>query len=78
MNDAFDHAKANANPDCPKCLGTGRYCYTTRGTPHFTICDLCCRHDRGWWQLSMEGYGKDGGKFCCRAGCGKVVESLPK
>jgi hypothetical protein len=72
MTNAFEHARANASLNCPKCHGTGKYQYTTRGTPHFTVCDLCCKHDMGWWLL-REHYGKDNGKWCCRAGCGKTV-----
>lgn len=76
MNDSFEHAKENANPDCIKCLGTGQYKYSTHGTLHFTICDLCCKHDRGWWML-REHYGKNNGKWCCRAGCGKTLAEKP-
>lgn len=74
MANSFEHAMANANKDCPKCHGTGRYQYSTRGTPHHTICDLCCKHDRGFWQLK-EHYGKNNNKWCCRAGCGYVRDN---
>lgn len=76
MNDAFEHAAQNASPDCPKCKGTGSYQYSTHGTPHFTICNLCCKHDRGWWLLE-EYYGADNGKWCCKAGCGKTEKENP-
>ena len=76
MTDSFHHAKANAAPDCPKCGGTGSYQYSSRGTPHFTICNLCCKHDRGWWKLEKH-YGENNGKWCCKAGCGKTVDSPP-
>ena len=76
MSDAFDHAAKNARPDCPRCGGTGKYVYTTHGTPHSTICNLCCLHDRGWWMLT-EGYGENNGKWCCKAGCGKILEEIP-
>ena len=71
--DAFAHARMNAKPDCPKCGGAGSYMYDHN---HRTICDLCCRHDRGWWQLG-EVHGVKAGKWCCRAGCGKVVGEQP-
>lgn len=70
MDDAFENAARNANPDCPKCKGTGQYCYTRIGTPHFTICDLCCLHNQGYWRLSSSYSGYPG--MCCRAGCGLV------
>jgi len=74
--EAFERAATTAKPDCPKCHGTGKFQYSTRGTPHFTICDLCCTHAYGWWKLG-EHYGRDNGKWCCRGGCGKVVEQIP-
>jgi hypothetical protein len=74
--DSFDHARANARPGCPKCKGTGEYQYSTHGTPHFTVCDLCCRHDRGWWKLEHH-YGEKNGLWCCSAGCGLTVEAPP-
>lgn len=72
---AFDHAAANARPECPRCGGTGQYQFTTHGTPKFTICNLCCKHDRGWWQLSE--HHSQPGKWCCRAGCGYVSPTDP-
>jgi len=69
--DVWANAAQHAKPDCPKCKGTGQYQYSTHGTPHFTICDLCCPHNMGWWLLEQH-YGKDNGKLCCRAGCGKT------
>lgn len=76
MTDNFQHARANAQPDCPRCGGTGSYQYTTRGTPNFTVCDMCCKHDRGWWKLEKH-YGENNNKWCCRAGCGKTVDTPP-
>jgi len=73
-NDSFEHAKQNANKDCPKCHGAGSYQYSTHGTPHFTICNLCCKHDRGFWKL-VEHYGNDNGKWCCIAGCGFLKDT---
>lgn len=68
MSDSFAHARANARPDCPKCNGTGAISYDEN---HTTICRACCKHDRGWWLLERH-YGKDNGKLCCLAGCGKT------
>jgi hypothetical protein len=76
-NDTFEHAAANASPDCLRCNGTGAYVYTTHGTPHSTICNLCCKHDRGWWLLEKY-YGAHNGQWCCGAGCGHTVKEKPK
>lgn len=73
MNDAFEHARAGAKPGCPKCKGTGAYMHDHN---HGTICPRCCRHDRGFWLLK-EYYGADNGKWCCRAGCGFVMDFDP-
>ena len=72
MTGPFEHARKNANPDCLVCHGTGTYMYDK---DHGTICPRCCKHDMGWWQLT-EAYG-DAGKWCCKAGCGKTVDSQP-
>ena len=53
---------------CPRCKGAGFYQYTTHGTPHAKPCDVCCRHDQGFWLLP-EGYVNQG-QHCCTAGCG--------
>lgn len=66
-SDAFVHAAANAKPDCPKCGGTGSYMYDHN---HGTICDLCCKHDQGFWQLGE--HHAEPGKWCCLAGCGQT------
>ena len=77
MSDGFDRAKTRGGkPGCPKCRGAGVYVYTTHGTPHSTVCDLCCPHDAGWWLLQKY-YGENNGKWCCRGGCGKVIEKEP-
>ncbi|ARR55181.1 hypothetical protein HY78_17890 [Rhizorhabdus wittichii DC-6] len=70
-----EHASAavTAHPDCPKCLGTGTYRY---GERRLAICDLCCRHNRGWWQLEGA-YGADNGRWACKAGCGLVLDTPP-
>jgi hypothetical protein len=71
--DLFAHAAANAKPDCPRCGGAGKYMYDHN---HGTICNLCCRHDLGWWQLG-EHHSKPG-HWCCSAGCGHIIEHPPK
>ncbi len=63
---------AGAASECPKCQGVGWYRYDEI---HSTVCDLCCKHDQGWFQLS-EHYGSNNGKWCCKA-CGKLVDELP-
>lgn len=71
--DPFAHAAAQANPDCPKCKGKGSYMYDHN---HGKICEVCCRHDRGWWQLGE--MHANPGHWCCRAGCGYSVETKPE
>ena len=71
--DVWANARANAKPDRPKCHGTGKWKYDHN---HATICDICCQHNMGWWQL-REHYGKDNDKWCCRAGCGHTREANP-
>ena len=66
--DHWKHAKDNANTDCPKCHGSGTFMYDKE---HSTICNECCKHTLGWWEL-VEHYGKNNGKMCCLAGCGFV------
>lgn len=68
---AFERAAKNADPSCPKCKGTGRYQYSATGTPHFTICDRCCKHGGSpRWRLSSPYSGYPG--MCCGDGCGHV------
>jgi hypothetical protein len=60
---------------CKKCDGTGWYApMYQRGTPHATKCDACCKHEGEPWLLSE--YHMDSGKWCCRAGCGQVWDTL--
>lgn len=72
--DVWDNAKKNAKKDCPKCHGTGQYYYDNE---HGTICALCCQHNMGWWKLEKH-YGKNNGKWCCKAGCGTTKRTIPK
>ena len=71
--DSHANAAVNADPACTKCYGTGSFvCAENR----MRICDACCKHNMGWWQL--EGYyGPDNGKWACKAGCGWVVKAPP-
>lgn len=70
----FENAKANAKLDCPKCHGTGQWRYDDT---HYTVCNLCCKHNMGYWQLKRGYYGKNDGKWCCMAGCGQILEDVP-
>jgi len=74
LSEAFDNAKRNARPDCPKCKGTGSFMYDHN---HRTVCDLCCIHNMGWWKLEKN-YGDDNGKWCCKAGCGLKLAEQPQ
>jgi hypothetical protein len=69
--DAYASAAMNADPDCKKCQGTGVY---QRDDQHLAICDLCCKHNQGWWQLEGA-YGQDNGRWACKAGCGVIIDS---
>jgi hypothetical protein len=72
LTNVFRHAAENARPDCPTCKGAGVYMYDEN---HSTICRACCRHDLGWWQLTE--LHAHPGHWCCKAGCGYTVETLP-
>jgi hypothetical protein len=63
--------------DCPKCKGTGWHMYSH---DHSTICDACCKHEEGWWDLTehYSGYKKDADNGCCRKGCGTLRRDLIK
>lgn len=73
MSDSFVHAAQSASKDCHKCNGTGSYMYDHN---HGTVCDMCCKHDRGFWQL-LKHYGDNNGKWCCLAGCGYTLSFNP-
>jgi hypothetical protein len=63
---------------CKKCNGEGWYFYDHN---HSTICDQCCTHDKGWWDLTKELHGSlyiDGGdNGCCLNGCGTMRRDTP-
>lgn len=72
--DVWENARKNANRNCPQCRGTGSYMYDHN---HSTICKQCCKHNMGWFKL-VEHYGENNNKWCCRAGCGRVVDEKPE
>ena len=59
----------NVSAICEKCNGTGKWQYDDI---HITVCDKCCKHDKGWWELTEAhgGYIAGGDNGCCLAGCG--------
>lgn len=73
MTNSFEHAKAGAKADCAKCRGTGSFMYDHN---HSTVCNVCCKHDRGFWLLERS-YGANNGKWCCFAGCGMLMTFNP-
>jgi hypothetical protein len=70
--DALDHARANAKSDCAVCNGTGTFKYDHN---HSTVCGKCCKHDRGFWQLTK--HHSNPGHWCCLAGCGYTLTFNP-
>lgn len=72
MSDVWSNARHNAEPECSKCRGAGTYMYDHN---HGKICELCCKHNMGWWQLT-EGFANPGW-WCCLAGCGFSVPERP-
>lgn len=71
--DTHISAALTADPACPKCHGSGVY-YISERT--IAVCDRCCKHNQGWWQLESV-YGADNGRWACKAGCGAVVNTPP-
>lgn len=72
-SDPHVSAAMNADRDCTKCKGAGVY---RRDEHHLAICDLCCKHNQGWWRLEGA-YGVDNGRWACKAGCGVIVDTPP-
>lgn len=62
---------------CSKCNGTGWYAYDHN---HSKICEHCCTHPDGWWELTEHyyRYEKDKDNACCRKGCGTMRRDLIK
>lgn len=71
--DVYASAALNADPGCAKCGGTGVH---QCGEDRLCICDSCCKHNQGWWQLEG-GYGVDNGRWACKVGCGIIVDQPP-
>ncbi len=61
--------------NCHKCDGTGYYGYDD---VHSKVCEVCCSHDGGWWELTEYYYGYQSGKnnLCCQKGCGTLFRDL--
>jgi hypothetical protein len=71
--DVYASAAMNADPACATCHGAGVYRYSERAT---AICNACCKHNQGWWQLEGA-YGADNGRWACKIGCGAIVDVPP-
>ena len=71
--DMLASAAMDADPHCGQCHGSGILRQDER---HYSICRHCCRHSQGWWQLEGA-YGKDNGRWACKAGCGAIVDMPP-
>lgn len=58
-----------------ECKGTGWRPYDRN---HTQVCEFCCKHDPGWWELtpSSAGYKKGENNLCCKAGCGTMKRDL--
>ena len=72
-SDVYANAAMNADRDCTLCGGAGVYRYSDQS---MAICNSCCKHNQGWWQLEGH-YGADNGKWACKLGCGAIVETPP-
>lgn len=55
---------------CPKCNGTKWYQYSTTGTPHSKICEVCCTHEGTPVADTANGKPND---YYCAVGCGTKV-----
>lgn len=62
---------------CKKCDGTGRYAYDKN---HTKICEDCCKHEKGWWELTevYGGYIEGSDNRCCVNGCGAMYRDVHK
>lgn len=54
---------------CPKCNGAGHYFYDEI---HATPCEVCCKHDHGWWRQT-DNFPQPG-RLTCRRGCGATKD----
>ena len=75
-NMSLSATRPGDGPVCDVCKGKGLYAYDEN---HAKPCEYCCKHDKGWWELTpmFEHYeaGKD--NSCCLAGCGTMRRDLP-
>lgn len=64
------------NARCAFCAGTGWRQYDEN---HAQVCEHCCKHHKGWWELTEHhaGYVAGADNACCRAGCGTMRRDLP-
>ena len=64
------------DPNCTLCKGTGWFAYDSN---HSTVCGRCCRHDGGFWSLTLahQGYSQ-GDRWCCLNGCGFALSFNPE
>lgn len=62
--------------ECKKCGGSGAYQYDDR---HTKLCEACCTHPEGWWELTEHyvSYQKGADNRCCQRGCGTMARDLP-
>lgn len=60
---------------CPKCNGTGWYNYDHN---HSTVCNECCTHSEGWWEVTKHynGYIEGSDNRCCKNGCGTMKRDI--
>ena len=68
--DIFATAAMNAERNCAKCSGRGVY---PRNERSLAICDVCCKHNQGWWLLEGS-YGTNNGRWACKVGCGMIID----
>jgi len=60
---------------CGKCKDTGWYQYDHN---HSQVCDECCEHKEGWWDLTpiYHSYIEGEDNACCKAGCGTMRRDI--
>lgn len=59
---------------CTKCNSTGHYHYDEH---HAKICEICCLHSQGRWEIPYGTAGHRPGKktWACSTGCGAMFDS---
>jgi len=60
---------------CKKCNDTGWFQYDHN---HSRVCDACCKHEEGWWELTegFSGFVEGADNRCCKAGCGTMRRDI--